>query len=170
MSMKTNIEYQCIVHVNDFNKEKVVFNLNPGVNGKPQSALWTSTLEGKLIDTGWISWCNANNFGIKGHNSVFFIKPKANINVFEIETLEDALSIIKSSDSYMGYIDYKKLAKDFHGIHFTWTAVALGKVFNNQIPLYISSFLNIIDCESTVWFDSDWIDNVFYACELSDVA
>ena len=162
------IPVQTIVLKEEFDITKPIFNLenNEWIN-KPAKALWTSTFEENIKDISWIDWAEFNFPKILG-NYLYKLYPKESTKIYTINTPEDYFSdeLIKfdgregECPRYLrNLIDYKKM-KDlgYNGIHFTWQGAALGHGFNN-FDNGLFHVLNSIDVESTVWFDTDWIDH-----------
>jgi hypothetical protein len=159
---------QCIM-MDGFSIDRCMFNLHPrGVN-KPQRALWTCTYTDNLSEIGWLEWCYYNQPDWI-QNELYLITPKKEVKVYEITTLEDYKSdeLIKlpNNDIFTSqYIDYEAMAdKGYDGIHFSTYAASLGHAFtlfsDDESTMNISMALNPIDCESTVWFNTDWISSV----------
>jgi len=144
--MITNkINTQLLIHSSDFCISKVKFNFVNSLN-KPYKALWTST----LIDTNssqWDLWCQINEFNIKNHKIKYKIIPKNNLKVFEINNEEDLNSLPKQFDSFLGkyMINFNKVSKLFDGIH----------CIDYTLPQLYGW-----DCESTVWFNTNWIKSI----------
>jgi hypothetical protein len=137
------------------------FNLfTNGVN-KPTRAIWTSEYDEDLNNVGWIEWCKWNKpEWLDGY--LYMIYPKPGIKVYEINDVDDYTSseLVKLDRPGMLYIDYQAMAdKGYDGIHFTFAASLLGHSFMD-IPINITTALNPIDCESTVWFNMNWVDRV----------
>lgn len=139
------INTQLLIHSSDFCISKVKFNFTNSLN-KPYKALWTST----LIDTNsssWDLWCQINEFNVKNHRIKYKIIPKDNLKIFEINNEEDLNFLPKIYDPIFNknVIDFNIIAKLFDGIH----------CIN-----YILPQLYGWDCESTVWFNTNWIKSI----------
>ena len=169
---------QCLLMVRDFKPMNAEFILATNhVKNKPIKALWTSTMEKNLEDVGWLSYSYSMERS-KDKNSIFKIKPKDDVRVLVIENANEYMNEVPLIEDHtnayrnrMGYvINYEEISKYCDGVHFTEAAAALGHCsFNRRIPWWVSDSLNCIDCESTVWFNSDWIDDYTYICEFDDV-
>jgi hypothetical protein len=102
-------------------------------------------------------------------DELYMIIPKPSTNVYEINDIDDYLSdeLIKLPEDENVFlkplINYQAMAnKGYDGIHFSRHAAALGHSFgfNEKLTWDVSLSLNSIDCESTVWFNTDWISSV----------
>ena len=167
---------QVLVSAKDFDPSKSIFNLETKtINNKPKKALWTSTMKDNLADTGWIEFFHFNETVHKEeYDCIYKVTPKDNTKVMIIETLDDYLSGSFMYNYELGHaskvLNYTEIAKDVDGIHFTDAAVCLGKmIFNHRIPRWVIDSLYCIDCESTVWFNTDWIKDFTYIGKVEDV-
>lgn len=164
---------QIIMHCREFDPEKAEFDLTPNVVGKPQKAMWSSTMMNPITKTGWLEWSYYEDFFVSGNKSVFHVTPKENVKVLTINSMEDIkryLPLLKDNFNRI-YFDYKKLAKEYDGVNFTIGAIALGKIGYPPIdvPMWLYMTLNAFDCESTVWFNNKWIENYTYIGEIKDI-
>ena len=178
MDMK-KVPTQALVCDKSFNINDIKIDLETNrCNNKPYSALWTSTWRRDPFRIGWINW----NIGVYQNLSHSFLKsqllrlfPKKGIKLYEINNEKDFknLPILgKGNDNYEWiqklyynydciYFDYKELERrGYSGLHVTDKAISMGrdlfKGFKEGFDPYrmaISGF----DCESTVWFNNDWI-------------
>ena len=158
---------QCVM-MDGFSIDRCRFVLYPRWTNKPQRALWTCTYTDELSEIGWVEWCYYNQPEWI-QNELYLITPKEEVKVYEINTIEDYKSdeLIKlpSNVAFMSqFINYEAMAdKGYDGIHFSTNAAALGHSFtfeSDELTMGISTALNPIDCESTVWFNTDWISSV----------
>ena len=159
--------YKQAVMMNGFDINKCEFDLSPRGANKPSRALWTSTYKDNPSNIGWIEWCyyNMPNWI---EDELYLLIPKPETNVYEINTIDDYLSeeLIKLSvyDNPMGpLINYQAMCnKGYDGIHFSSRAAALGHsfMFDDKLTWDVSLALNAIDCESTVWFNTNWVSSV----------
>jgi hypothetical protein len=155
-----------VVMMDGFSIDKCWFNLETNGVNKPRHGLWTSTLKDNPADIGWIEWAYYN-MPKKIQNELYMLIPKPSANVYEIDSIDDYLSdeLVKlPGDMFIKYyIDYLGMRKKgYDGIHFTERAAALGHSFgfDDVLTWNVSLALNSIDCESTVWFNTDWISSV----------
>lgn len=130
-----------------------IFN-HPFMN-KPATGLWTSS---KYTDSryvsAWQEWCINNNFHCGQHQ--FILHPKENLKLI-VPTNMDDIRTVKSDlpvRSFMDpHIDFEWYAKEgYDGFH-----VSEEVLFRSYG--WISPF-HLWDCESTVWFNYDWIASV----------
>ena len=164
---------QIIMHCKEFDPNKAEFDLTPGITGKPAKAMWSSTMEDPLIETGWLEWSYYEDFFVDGHKSVFKVVPKKDVKVLTINSKDDIdkyLPLIENRFQQI-YFDYTKLAKEYDGINFTLGAISLGKTSypGFGIPMWLYMTLNALDCESTVWFNNKWIESYTYIGEIKDI-
>ena len=151
---------QALVHYVDFSLENVKFNLkNRGYVNKPEKALWTSTWKDDVSQIGWIKWARMERFDIK--DSLYKVTPKRIVILYEIDLNEDYASdqLPKTKENF---IDYQKLAsKGYDGLHLTEHGAWIGHDFRKENEHFGTTILlNSFDCESTVWFNTDWIGSI----------
>ena len=160
--------YRQAVMMNGFSIDKCWFNLLPNGVNKPRHGLWTSTFKDNPSDIGWIEWCYYN-MPEWIQDELYMIIPKSSANVYEINDIDDYLSdeLIKLPEDenvfLKSQINYQAMAnKGYDGIHFSERAAALGHSFgfDDKLTWDVSLSLNSVDCESTVWFNTDWISSV----------
>lgn len=161
------IPVQVVTHNKDFDLGKVEFNLNTHFNNKPCCALWTCDFQEKLEDIGWIEW-NLREYAGWDINKAFIrrclytlIPKKKDFKIYEISGLEDLKDIpyIKIHDE--NFFDYDELKQEgYDGLHITWEGSALGHTFGPAVSSEVMLQMNGFDCESTVWFNTDWIEEV----------
>ena len=108
--------------------------------------MWTST----LINTNssqWELWYQINEFNVDKYKIKYKIIPKDNLKIFEINNQEDLNFLPKQFDCFLdkNVIDFNIIAKLFDGIH----------CINYVLPQLYGW-----DCESTVWFNTNWIKSI----------
>ena len=182
MSIITSIPKQAMVHSEHFNINGVVFDLEQRGINKPYKALWTSTWNDVVDEIPWIAWCKSENFTIRDHIRLYQIIPKRNLKILNIDTPEDYMSddlIRIGSDEtddcirpdfwnddyeYSLYISYKEMKnRGFDGIHFSKNIISIShefKMYETINGSYNPWVLNCMDCESSIWFNTNWIDKV----------
>lgn len=146
--------------ISDFNggfqPELVRFDLVNRLESKPKKALWSSTLHDGTSE--WEQWCFYEEpEWIEGVEHWVFV-PKTDTKVFTVDSVEDAKKLPIISIGFSSrLIDFRKLAGDgFDGLHLTskgaqdlhWGVKGLGFDFNSW------------DVESTVWFNTRWIQSI----------
>lgn len=170
--VRHDMPIQSVVFGPDFDPSKARFNLKTAFNNKPEKAMWTSTFNPDVRKIEWIRW-NLDEGTTMLKSCLYRLIPKKNLKVYEIDTVADWLSrrLPKIESPSMlkefffgpalnaGYIDFEVLNKrGYDGVHFTSNAAALGH--NCEIDRKIMLALNSYDVESTVWFNTSWIDKV----------
>lgn len=150
----------------EFDIDKVSFNLAVRSTNKPTRALWTSS----LLDNGgsaWQDWCDAEDFPYcSGEHNKYILYPKKDIRLIEFDMPEDFEDIpLCEGDwdygwyvrKYINFIELSKLGYD--GFHVTDDGACRGKLFPwmGDVMVEIAN-LGCYDCESTVCFNTDWID------------
>ena len=156
---------QTLVQDYDFDIKNVKFNLDASiVNGKPNEALWTSSLiEGNNISE-WVEFIKYEDFKIKP--CLYILEPKDKVNLYYIDNMNDIESIPVLVD-WKGNvtIDYKKLQRwGYDGVSLTSEGNCIMKSFryysglNNSEDLFsLLMKMTTWDTESTVWFNTNWI-------------
>ena len=143
--ISNTINTQLLIYSSDFSISKVKFNFTNSLN-KPYEALWTST----LIDTNssqWELWYQINEFNVDKYKIKYKIIPKDNLKIFEINNQEDLNFLPKQFDCFLDkyVINFNKVSKLFDGIH----------CINYTLPQLYGW-----DCESTIWFNTNWIKSI----------
>lgn len=168
---------QAIVHGPDFDLSKVKFNLKTSFCDKPETALWTSTYQDDFSEIGWIKWNMGEGPLDTFKNCLYKVVPKDGVRLYEINSEEDVTScrlpkldgpsaiarffgFQKERQFTEGFIDYQALAKrGYDGLHVTedgaWLGHSFGDISEKTIRIMCS-----FDCESTVWFHTDWIESI----------
>ena len=165
--IREHIPVQVLTHNSDFALEKVEFDLNTHHNNKPNSALWTCDFQENITDIGWVEW-NLREYAGWDINKAFIrsclytlIPKKKEFKVYEISKLEDLKDIpyIKmQGDNFFNYEELKQ--EGYDGLHITWEGASLGHSFGHVVRFEVTFMMNCFDCESTVWFNTDWIEEV----------
>lgn len=125
-----------------------------GYSNKPQDCFWTSSLNDDSSD--WLDWCKFEEF--ESYSQAVVITPKKDVKIYVIDTIED---LIKVSNLYEGYsnpgrINFPSLLMaGYDGVQVTKDAAMNFHGYSSK-GIYD---LNAWDCESTVWFNSKWIDS-----------
>lgn len=176
MPNRFSMPIQAIVYGPDFDLSKVKFDLKTNHVDKPKSALWTSTFQDDLREIGWIKWNLWEDCQLL-KDCLYKVVPKEGVRIYELNSEEDLTScrlpkldgpssiarffgFDKERELTEGYIDYEALAKrGYDGLHVTWDAARLGHSFGNVDQKTID-LLYCFDCESTVWFNTNWIDSI----------
>lgn len=166
-----SIGIQLMTHNRDFKLYKVDFDLESIFINKPNEALWTSSLDkDNKYMSAWIEWASYEDFILK--ECLYKIVPKKDIRIFEIDGIDDLVEIsterIPDDDVFGSFyqIDFRDLKhKGFDGVHLT----TKGNLQLHNPPLHrimIGNKLRTIvgvngwDCESSVWFNTEWIDDI----------
>ncbi len=120
------------------------------VPNKPSTGLWTSSvLNDSPFLSAWQEWCANNDYHCGIH--YFTLIPKTNLKVFEpdnlsdLRTIEPELPILPPSIDFAWYF------------HEGYDAFHVSDRILNMPADDIHPFHGW-DCESTVWFNYDWID------------
>lgn len=176
MPNRFSIPPQAIVWSSDFDLQKVKFDLKTNFADKPMQALWTSTYNDDFTKIGWIYW-NLGQGGELLKDCLYKVTPKEGVRIFEVDSESDLQSsrlpkvekrpfvkrlfgIDKERDTVEGFIDFSTLAKrGYDGLHVTANAARLGHAFGLVDKKTIDS-LYCYDCESTVWFNTNWIESI----------
>ena len=109
---------------------------------KPKTALWTSTFREETRSSEWSEWCEQEDFPTG--DRFFVLTPRQGTKVLSVndENDEARLPLTKS-----GQIDFEAIASwGFDGLRTP--CGRCGGLFDTW------------DCESTVWFNCDWIATV----------
>ena len=122
------------------------------VPNKPNTGLWTSSaLTDSPFLSPWQEWCANNDYHCGVHH--FSLIPKTNLKVFdpdslsELRTIEPELPILPPS------IDFAWYAREgYDGFHVS------DRILN--LPSDAIHPFHGWDCESTVWFNYDWISSI----------
>lgn len=136
------------------------FCLRNRLSTKPERALWSST----LVDgtSAWEKWCEYEEPEWVNGVPHWVLVPKETTKVFTVDTIDDAWELPTMPIGRYKQVDFCQLARDgYDGLHLTengaaelhWDTDSLGFDFNAW------------DCESTVWFNADWIRDY---CRLED--
>ena len=154
---------EALVADDNFNLTEVRFSLNTVFTNKPDEALWTSSWNDVYKEIAWIEWSLREYFKIK--DVLYKVTSKRPVKLYEIDTPEDYEShLLPKTDEY--YIDYKKLVDlGFDGLHVTDTGAILGHVSDFEYMMRLNAF----DCESTVWFNTDWIGEIERIGNIEDL-
>lgn len=154
MPIINSINPQALVHNEDFDLSKVCFDLETTFINKPDKALWTSDWNNNINEIAWIQWADWEDFRIK--DVLYKIIPKRNVKVYEVTTRSDYYAKDLPKTIQQSKIDYFKLQElGFDGFRVTQAGSWLGHNFTNGVLQ-----LNGFDCESTVWFNIDWIKSI----------
>lgn len=160
--IRTSIPLQVLTHDKDFALDKIEFSLetNPS-NNKPYTALWTCDFQENVEDVGWINW-NLNWFKSYIKSNLYHLVPKnEKFNIYEISSLDDLTDIPYIEIYEERVFDYKKLKEEgYDGLHITQRGANLGHRYDGSVPFEVVNMMNGFDCESTVWFNTDWIEEV----------
>lgn len=158
MRIVSYLPTQLIVHSSDFSVKNVMFDMEVVFTNKPRSALWTSTAyfnDYGRISSDWIAWCKSEDFEVIGHATKYLLVPTSTICICEIDSWDDMLNlpllekqpdILSSNDArYLEHlVDFKTLSTMVDGLHYT-----------NKTRIF-----SCYDCESTVWFNTKWIQSI----------
>lgn len=126
------------------------------MRNKPTSGgIWTSSL--KEDSSAWLDWCHKAGFG--KWEKAAILTPKHDVKIYVIDSFE---SLDKVSWHVKGVnrrsIYFEKLENEgFHGVQATEKAVMELGFFPPEADLLD---LNAWDCESTFWFNTDWVQEV----------
>ena len=141
---------QALIYDKDFDLKKCQFDLTPHFNGKPKKALWTSSYIDEESISSWYIWCCMEDFELK--NCLYLIEPKSEIKVLELNNAEDLLDLPTVRVFNQVTLDFERIIKE--GL---WSIKDLSIYYLN---LVFSSFWGR-DCESTAWFNVDWINRIW---------
>lgn len=170
--VRNSMPIQSVVFGPDFSLDKVEFDLHTSDINKPKRAMWTSSYDPEWKSIGWIAWNLAEQTDML-KDCLYRIVPKKRVKVYEIDTVEDWLSArlpkIEKRNPIQrflfgrltteGFIDFVDLAKrGYDGVHVTHQGAMIGHDFsaNREAQRSLYSY----DCESTVWFNTNWIKSV----------
>lgn len=159
--MKENcIRIQALIHDKDFNSDNCQFNLTSHFNGKPKKALWTSTYLNPEEISDWYLWCKEEEFELR--DCLYLIKPKENIKVLELNSIEDLVKLPTVRLFNQVILDFNLIAKrGYYGIHLTRYGLSNIRGLSINYPNSVISSFWSWDCESTVWFNTDWIERIW---------
>lgn len=132
--------------------EKPIIGNQPVIN-KPTTGLWTSSVySDSQYVSAWQEWCSGSDFPCGKHH--FLIHPKQNIKVFEPTKFSDLrLAENKMPAPLPPTIDFAWYAEQgYDGFHISTSGLWIHKGLFYPFQTW--------DCESTCWFNYDWIDTV----------
>ncbi len=147
------VENQLTVWDDELVLEKVEFDLSqrfvypikisglPTLPSKPRSALWTSTFKEETRTSEWTEWCQFEDFHLGGR--FFLLRAKPETRLLTVRTEDDERHLPLQD----GQIDFAELADwGFDGLRtLRWRS---------------DSLFDRWSCESTAWFNTDWIESV----------
>ena len=121
------------------------------VPNKPNTGLWTSSaLTDSPFLSPWQEWCANNDYHCGVHH--FSLIPKTNLKVFEPDSLSDLRTIEPELPILPPSIDFAWYAREgYNGFHVS------DRILN--LPSDDIHPFHGWDCESTVWFNYDWISS-----------
>ena len=122
------------------------------VPNKPSAGLWTSSafMDSPYLSP-WQEWCANNDYHCGIHH--FTLIPKTNLKVFEPNSLSELRTIEPELPILPPSIDFAWYAREgYDGFHVT------DRMLN--MPADDIHPFHGWDCESTVWFNYDWIARV----------
>lgn len=127
---------------------------NEPVLNKPQGAFWTSTqyYDAPYV-SAWEEWCRRNDFHCgKNH---FLIHPKKDLKVLEPTKVSDLRTIEPDLPLPYPIIDFEYYASQgYDGFHLSEKALYMMEADRCMRPFHAW------DCESTAWFNMNWIDSI----------
>lgn len=125
---------------------------NEGYWNKPRGGLWTSTYRPESHDSAWVEWCRYEDFGDVDKKAWYLLTPKANINIYTIDSQEDLCKLLNEYSVLFQnphfekhYLDFEALSKVYDGIHLTSQGQRATRL---SFPENLYGW----DCESTLWF------------------
>ena len=151
---------QALIHNKDFNLSNCKFDLIPQFNGKPKEALWTSTYLNSIEISDWYIWCKKGDFEIK--DCLYLIEPKEDTRVLKLNNVEDLVEFPTVRAFNQITLDFERIFKrGYSGITLTKEGLINIKSLSSlrRLNSVVSSFWSW-DCESTVWFNTDWIKSI----------
>lgn len=155
MPILKSVNLQAMVHYADFDLSKVCFDLNETFANKPRKALWTSDWNNNIEEIAWIEWAKWEDFQIK--EFLYKVVPKEKVKVYEVSSYEDYYSKKLPKTGNYKNINYVELQeRGFDGFRVTRSGAWLGHNFGDRGVLQLNAF----DCESTVWFNTNWIKTI----------
>lgn len=122
------------------------------VPNKPNTGLWTSSaLTDSPFLSPWQEWCANNDYHCGVHH--FTLIPKTNLKVFEPDSLSELRTIEPELPILPPSIDFAWYAREgYDGFHVS------DRILN--LPSDDIHPFHGWDCESTVWFNYDWIARI----------
>lgn len=122
------------------------------VPNKPNTGLWTSSaLTDSPFLSPWQEWCANNDYHCGVYH--FSLIPKTNLKVFEPDSLSDLRTIEPELPILPPSIDFAWYAREgYNGFHVS------DRILN--LPSDDIHPFHGWDCESTVWFNYDWISSI----------
>lgn len=143
---------------------QAAFDLKCDERWKPNEAFWTSSVyfgkDDRKYHSAWTDWCEINDYLCNYDSDVAYILiPKKKTKVLTINDgedydrlIRDYITVKKTFDPrYNEYLDFKKMQDNgYDGFHLT---------SNAAWQFHFHQF-NSWDCESTAWFNVDWIKEV----------
>ena len=123
------------------------------VPNKPSAGLWTSTaFTDSLFLSAWQEWCANNDYHCGSHH--FSLIPKTKLKVFEPSGLSDLHIIEPEHPLIPPSIDFARYVQEgYDGFHVS------DRILNMPADDDFHPFHGW-DCESTVWFNYNWITRV----------
>lgn len=152
---------QLVLTEDEFDINKVKFNLEVIEQlNKPEKALWTSSVikdDKGEVSSEWSDWCIDEEFANPYSKKKTILVPKKDAKVFELNwKTEKKLPTRRSSSMFM-------LATK----HIDWNALVEAGYDGFNLPcrtglgmLLAGCDFSSYDCESTVWFNTNWIDKI----------
>lgn len=155
----------------EFDISKFIFDLTTNyANAKPRKAFWTSSIyydENRKARSSWLDYLESDD-GVGLEDFItdyrYIIIPKKDAKILDVNTPSDFVNVFGS-----GEMDYFKIREKYDGIHFSdniatkytnsgkpqsWFIAMFGKMIS------LMDLLQFIDVESTVWFNTDFIQEI----------
>ena len=159
--MMKDLEDQLVLTMDAFDINKVKFDLEPiEYLNKPTSALWTSSVqkdEKDELSSEWREWCIDENFANPYSRRRTILIPKKDTKVFQLNWKTEKELLTKRSRPRFIFAAY----------HVDWSALVEAGYDGFNLPcktglgmLLGGCDFSAWDCESTVWFNTDWIDKI----------
>lgn len=154
---------EALVMYSNFDIKKVRFDFKVTFVNKPRIALWTSTWNSNYKEIPWIEWCLRERFDM--NETLYKIISSKTLKIYQIDSADDYedSSLPKDTEDFIDYNKLKELG--FDGLHITRNGSCLGHDFTYKKAMKLNGF----DCESTVWFNTDWIDNMEVIGRIRDL-
>ena len=151
----------------EFDISKFIFDLSTNYsNAKPRHAFWTSSSyydENSKARSSWLDYLESGD-GVGLEDFItdyrYIITPKKDAKILYVDKPNDFTDIFGFDE-----MNYFKIREKYDGIHFSEklaTAYRNGSFwigFINQMKTFMD-LIQLIDVESTVWFNTDFIQEI----------
>jgi len=162
---------QCFIHDTEPQAERFDPPKNTGqLVSKPEGGLWTSTLRADGT-SGWLDWCQAENWGIGEESVLYALEPKADCSVLVIDSEDDLHTVLESYSR--DETDFPSRIQmfaplDFEALQERYDAIQLTE--NGQLETrFTTPGLYGWDSECSLWlrYEFDTVEEIGSVTEIS---